>query len=342
MAAAELPVQVATVKPVVSANATNYPADNAATLSINGYGFDTTSANDVVTFDDGAAGIVTAATPTVLTVTMGTAPTVAGLLHASVTVNGVQSGATPTITVATLAPAVTNTSAVSASAGASQTITINGYGFDGTKANDTVTLIEADGTTLKNAVIPATATATQLTVTATPTVAGPLYAVVTVGSAANNTSTKVQVANVIPSVTASIANLAGNASSLTINGSGFDTTAANNTVSFNDGAVGAVTGVTGNPATAITVTLTSMPTSLGSMTATVTTDGVSSGTAVQVATVAPAVTASTSTLAASASSALVVNGYGFSTTPANDTVTFTNGATGTISRLAPRPRPSSP
>ncbi len=325
MAGAELPVQVATVKPVVSANATNYPTATAATLSINGYGFDTTAANDVVTFSDGAAGTVTTATPTVLTVTMGTAPTVAGVLEASVTVNGVKSGATPTVTVATVAPAVTS-SIASAAAGVSQTITINGYGFDSTATNDTVTLTEANGTGLATAVHPATAAANQLTLTETPTVAGPLYAVVTVGSAANNTSSKVQVAEVIPTVTASIANLAGNAGSLTINGSGFDTTAANNTVAFNDGAVGAVTSAAAGQ---LTVTLTGMPTSLGAMNATVKTDGVSSGTAVQVATVTPAVNLSKGTLSASATS-LVINGYGFSTTNTSDTVTFTNGTTATV------------
>ena len=41
-----------------------------------------------------------------------------------------------------------------------------------------------------------------------------------------------------PVVTSSTASLAANATTLTINGFGFDTTAANNTVVFNDGAVG--------------------------------------------------------------------------------------------------------
>ncbi len=52
---------------------------------------------------------------------------------------------------------------------------------------------------------------------------------------------------------------------------------------FNDGAIGTVTAAT---ATSLTVTFATKPTSAGSLTAIVTTDGLSSGTAVQVATVA--------------------------------------------------------
>ena len=42
------------------------------------------------------------------------------------------------------------------------------------------------------------------------------------------------------SKSSSTASLAANAATVTINGFGFDTTASNNTVTFNDGAVGAV------------------------------------------------------------------------------------------------------
>ena len=87
-------------------------------------------------------------------------------------------------------------------------------------------------------------------------------------------------------MTASTADLAANATTLTINGTGFSTTAANNTVVFNDGAVGTVTNAT---ATSLTVSISTMPTAVGSLTAVVTTNGVSSGSAVQVATVAPVV-----------------------------------------------------
>ena len=51
-------------------------------------------------------------------------------------------------------------------------------------------------------------------------------------------------ATVPPVVTESTADLAANATMLTIDGFGFDATAGNNTVVFNDGAVGTVTAAT--------------------------------------------------------------------------------------------------
>ena len=83
---------------------------------------------------------------------------------------------------------------------------------------------------------------------------GSLKAVVTTDSATSGSA--VQVATVAPVVTASTASLAVNATTLTIGGSGFDTTAANNTVAFNNGAVGSVTAAT---ATSLTVTFSTAP-----------------------------------------------------------------------------------
>ena len=162
-----------------------------------------------------------------------------------------------------------------------------------------------------------------MTFSTKPTTAGPLTAVVTTNGAA---SASVQVAAIVPAVTLNTASLAANAATLTIAGSGFDTTFANNTVAFNKGAVGTVTAGT---ATSLTVTFSTQPTGVGSLTAVVTTDGVNSGTAVQVATVAPAVTGSTANLAANAGS-IVIDGYDFDTTAANDSVTFNDGAVGTV------------
>ena len=96
-----------------------------------------------------------------------------------------------------------------------------------------------------------------------------------------SSGTAVEVASVSPVVTASTSNLATSATTVTINGFGFDPTAANNTVVFNDGAAGAVTSAT---KTSLTVTFHTKPTSAGSLTAVVTTDGVSSGVGVQIAT----------------------------------------------------------
>jgi uncharacterized delta-60 repeat protein len=85
-----------------------------------------------------------------------------------------------------------------------------------------------------------------------------------------------------PTVTSSTASLASNATTLIITGTGFDTTPGNNTVVFNNGAVGTVTAAS---ATELTVTFSTQPTSFGSLTAVVTNGNGSSGAPVQVATV---------------------------------------------------------
>ncbi|MFO1065428.1 MAG: IPT/TIG domain-containing protein [Pirellulales bacterium] len=154
--------------------------------------------------------------------------------------------------------------------------------------------------------------------------AGNLTASVSVGGVSSGAA--VQVAKVLPTVTSSNANLDANAATITINGTGFSTTAGNNTVVFNNGAVGTVTSAT---STALTVTFSTKPTSAGSLTAIVTTNSVASAAAVQVATVKPVVTQSLTNLARSANT-ITINGFGFSPTAANNTVVFNNSATGTV------------
>ena len=141
-------------------------------------------------------------------------------------------------------------------------------------------------------------------------------------------------ATVTPVVLTNAGNiLATNAGSVTIIGLGFDTgTFSNNSVTFNDGAVaGSVTGAT---ATTLTVALGSAPTTAGSLTAVVTTDGVASGSAIQVGTVKPAVTSSVAGLAANAST-LSITGSGFDPTIGNDNITFNDGAVGTVTAATP-------
>ena len=86
-----------------------------------------------------------------------------------------------------------------------------------------------------------------------------------------------------PTISANTAALTAGATSVTINGTGFDAgTPTDNTVLFNQGALGTVTAAT---AQSLTVTFSRPPTSTGLLTAVVKTDGVSSGQPVQVATV---------------------------------------------------------
>jgi hypothetical protein len=101
-------------------------------------------------------------------------------------------------------------------------------------------------------------------------------------SVTENSGNPVQVATVTPVVTSSTASLAAGATQITISGFGFDPTAGNNEVIFNDGAIGTISAAT---ATSLTVTFSTKPKSAGSLTVVVTTDDESSGDPVQVATV---------------------------------------------------------
>ncbi|WP_143393713.1 beta strand repeat-containing protein [Fimbriiglobus ruber] len=80
-----------TVTPVVTPRTADL-AINATSIVIGGTGFDPDKANDSVTFSDGAAGTVTAATPTSLTIAFSTPPTGPGSLTVVVTTNTVDSG----------------------------------------------------------------------------------------------------------------------------------------------------------------------------------------------------------------------------------------------------------
>ncbi|HSH93570.1 MAG TPA: hypothetical protein VK968_05455, partial [Roseimicrobium sp.] len=127
-----------------------------------------------------------------------------------------------------------------------------------------------------------------------------------------------------PTVTPSTAGLPINAMTLTIGGR-FNLTAATNIVTFNNGAVGTVTSGT---ATSLNISLTTLPNRVGPLLATVTADGLSSG-PMQVATVVPAVTSGSSSIGLNAAT-LTINGFGFDPIAANNTVTFNNGAIGTV------------
>jgi preprotein translocase subunit YajC len=308
-------VQVATVQPVVTTGNANVVA-NASTITINGFGFDTTAANNTVTLSNGAVGTVTTATATVLTVSLSTKPTSVGNFTAVVTTNGVTSGAA--IQIATIIPVVT--SSTGSLAANSNTVTINGFAFDPVASRNLVVF--------SNGAVGTVTSATQRTLTVTlstrPTAAGSLTAVVTTNSLASGNP--VQIANVVPVITSSTANLGANSATMTISGFGFSTTAASNTVAFNNGVVGTVTAATAN---LLTLTLSTRPSSVGNLTAIVTTNSLSSGSAVQVARVVPTVTSSTTALAAGTTT-LTIAGFGFDSTITNNSLSFNNGAVGII------------
>ena len=306
-------VQIANVSPVVTAR-TSTLASSATSFVIAGFGFDPIASRNAVVFNNGAVGTVTTATPTSLTVRIDTKPTTVGSLTAVITTNSISSGSA--VQVANVIPSVTSSTA--AITGSTTTLTIRGFGFSTTAVDNTVVFNNgAVGTVTA-------ATATQLTVSlTTPPTAGNLTAVVTTSSLSSGAA--VQVAKLVPTVTANTSNLAADSSTVVIAGTGFDTTALNNRVVFNNGAVGTVTSAT---STALTVTFSTLPTS-GNLTAIVTTNGASNPTAIQVAAVRPLVTASTTNLARTANS-IIINGFGFSSSASSNTVVFNNGAIGTV------------
>jgi hypothetical protein len=120
-----------------------------------------------------------------------------------------------------------------------------------------------------------------------------------------------------PSITSNTSNLAATATTLIITGTGFDTTAANNTVTLSSG-TGTVNSAT---ATQLTVTFNTPP-SVGNLTAVVTSNGSSSGSPVQVASVVGA--ANTPTFGTPTATA-----DGFTVQISNYDPNFTYGGTAT-------------
>ncbi len=306
--------QIATVAPVVTSSTASLAA-NATTVTINGFGFDSaTPSNNTVTFNDSATGTVTSATSTTLTVTFGTKPASVGSLTAVVTTDAVSSGAA--VQVATVIPVITPSSAnLAANAGS---ISISGFGFDLNNLKDGVTFSGAG--TGAGTVTAASSTGLGVNLPA-GLIAGVLNATMTSNSVSSGAA--VQVATITPVVTSSTASLAANATTVTINGAGFDPTAAHNSVVLNDGSTGTVTSATN---TQLTVTFGTKPTSAGTLTAIVTTNSVSSGSAVQVATVIPVVTSSTASIQTTGAT-VTINGFGFDSSNANNSVTLNLGAT---------------
>jgi uncharacterized repeat protein (TIGR01451 family) len=144
----------------------------------------------------------------------------------------------------------------------------------------------------------------------------------------SSNDSKTTTTDVSPVVTTSNTSLPADAATIVINGAGFDPSADNNSVTFNDGATGII--LAGNAsATALTVTFITKPTTAGSLTAIVKTGGQNSGTPIQVATVRPVVTPNSATLANSAAT-IVISGVGFDPTPGNNIAVFNDSAAGTV------------
>jgi len=319
-------VQVATIvaAPTVAFNAASR-AINAPTLVITGTGFDPSSpGNNLVTFDNGAVGTVTSATSTSLTVTFSTQPTALGSLSARVTSFGGSSGNLEQVATIVATPVVTVNSANRAIN--APTLVITGTGFDPSlPGNNLVTFNNgAVGT-----VTFATSTSLTVTFSTQPTSFGSLTAQVT---SFGGISISRQVATIVaaPTVNFNSAIRAINAPTLVITGTGFDPIAANNLVSFDNGAVGTVQSVNAG-GTSMVVAFSTQPATYGCLNAVVTSFGGISGNPVEVANLVypPTVNPNTTVIAINAPT-LVITGAGFDTVPGNNLVTFNNGAVGIV------------
>jgi len=243
------------------------------TLTLTGTGFSTTPGQNIVAFTPSGTGTVTASTATSLTVT-GLSGLTPGALNAVVTSQGFSSGAP--VQVATVvpppAPTVTGISPSSGSTLGGTSVTITGTNFTG------ATAVTIGGTAATSVSVVNATTITCITPAGT---AGTASVLATTPGGTNAANTFYTYVAPPPSVTLSTANLLTTATTLTITGANFSTTPGNNTVAFTPAGTGTVTA-----ATATTLTVTSLSgLTVGALSAVVTTSGLSSGAAVQVATV---------------------------------------------------------
>ena len=270
--------------------------DNAETLIIDGTDFfaDNPFAN-IVVFNLGAEGFVSAATTTQLTVTFTTQPTSLGNLTAIIK-NPFASGAA--VQVATVVAGIVVTPNSDSRAINAPTLVIAGTGFSATANHNTVTFnLGAVGTVTS-------ATTTQLTITFStqPTSTGSLTAVVAVSTSNGDSGSAVEVATIVAvaTVTENLTVMARNVRYLynagppptlsyftrpfIISGTGFSLNANENILTFNKDALGTVTAATETELTvefALTTPFhtTNYPTSEGALTCNVEVFGATSNTA---------------------------------------------------------------
>lgn len=176
------PVQVGTVgapstasnQPPTVTQSTTSLAQNATTILISGTGFDGSNpAGNIVIFNLGAIGKVTAATQTQLVVSLLVPPTCTGPLTATV-VSFFQSSGTP-VQVANVVPAPVVFASSTPLAHGATSLIILGANFDPLPAGNTVVL--SNGTVAT--VVLATPSQLTLQLTTPQSCAGPLTAVVT-------------------------------------------------------------------------------------------------------------------------------------------------------------------
>lgn len=290
-------IQTFTVRPGLTAISPNADVIGSS-ISLSGGGFDLTPANNTVKFGTTTA-TVTAANAFGLTVTVPAG--ISGTQAVTVTAGG-QTSDSKNFDVL---PAVSSLSTSSGLIGSS--ITLTGTGFDTTPANNTVRF----GSTLATVTA---ATATSLTVTVPAGISGTQDVTVQVG---NQTSPNTAADNfaITPTLTSLGASSGTIGSSITLTGTGFSTTPANNTVKF-----GTTTAtVTAATATSLTVTVPAGISGIQNVTVQV---GTQTNSGTNNFAITPAI-ASLSAVTGVTGDSLTLNGTGFDAgTLANNTVKF--------------------
>ncbi|MBI5626427.1 MAG: IPT/TIG domain-containing protein [Nitrosomonadales bacterium] len=302
-------------KPTITYVSPYAGVDVGSSLNIYGTNFDVIPANNTVTFN-GIPATVTAATSMMLTVTV---PNVAG---GPIVVSTTTGTSLPYKDFIVGFPEVIGMSQYSGSAGTA--VTISGTHFSTVPTNNIVEFTGANGRV--------TATVTGATATSISTIVpsgattGTIYVTTPLGT--NNLATVFTVStsggSSVPTIISFSPTSGAAGTTVTITGTNFSTTPANNTVTFN----GTAAMVTAATATSLTVSVpggaasgaiyitTSGGNALSAGSFTVSTSGGSS---------VPTITSFSPTSGA-AGTTVTITGTNFSTTPANNSVTFSGTA----------------
>jgi FG-GAP repeat/IPT/TIG domain/Bacterial Ig-like domain (group 3) len=267
-------------------------------VTINGTNFSGTPASNTVKFNGIAATTPSSATTTKLVVLVPTGATTGTISVTVGTTTGTSSGTF------TVAPTITSFTPTIGPVGTS--VTINGTNFSTAAAGNIVMFNGIAATT------PSSATAIKLVVTVpSGATTGPIT--VTVGTLTGTSGSNFTVSP--PTITSFTPASGPVGTSVTINGTNFSTTAANNIVKFNG-----ITAATPTSATAIKLVVT-VPS--GATTGTISvTVGALTGTSGSTFTVSPPTITGFTPTSGPVGTSVTITGTNFSTTAANNTVKF--------------------
>ena len=307
------------VAPIPAPTITSFTPISGAVLSavtITGTNFSIIPTNNIVTFN-GTIATVTASTATSLTTTVPAAAT-SGVIRVSVGSLTAASSNSFTVNISALAPTITSFTPVSGSAGTS--VTIIGTNFSSTPSNN---IVRFNGT-----VANVTASTPTSITTSVPTGSTSGAITVSIGSQIATSTSSFTATSPTITLFAPLSGPAGTA--VTITGTNFNATPANNIVTFN----GTIATVTASTATSLTATVPAAATSgvirvsVGSLTA-----ASSNSFTVNISGLAPTITSFTP-VSGSAGTSVTIIGTNFSSTFLSNIIKF-NGVEAVVSASTP-------